>query len=54
MKLRTLPEAESGDVRGMNTSDKGNRVSEMASIKHGEDTVLLYKKEGSHDNSGWE
>ena len=54
MKLRTLFGAESGDGRGVNTSDRGNRVSGMASIKHGEDAVLLCKRKSSHDDGGWE
>ena len=54
MKLKTLFEVEFGDGRGVNTSDRGNRVSEIASINYGEDAVLLYKREGSHDDGGWE
>ena len=54
MKLRTLFRVEFGDGRDVNTSDRGNRVSEMASIKHGETAVLLCKREGSHDDGGWE
>ena len=52
MKLKTLFEVESGDGRGVNTSDRGNRVSKMASIKHKEDAVLLCKREGSYNNDG--
>ena len=52
MKLRTLFGAEPGDGRGMNTSNRANVVSGMASIKHKEDTVLLCKREGSHDDGG--
>ena len=52
MKLRTLFRVESGDGRGVNTSDRGNRVSGMASIKHEEDAVLLCKREGSYDDGG--
>ena len=52
MKLRTLFGVKSEDGRGMNTSNRANGVSRMASIKHRENTVLLYKREGSHDNSG--
>ena len=51
MKLRTLFEVESGDGRGINTSNRANGVSRMANIKHGEDTVLLCKREGSHNDS---
>ena len=43
---------EPGDGRGMNTSNRANVVSGMASIKHREDTVLLCKREGSHDDGG--
>jgi hypothetical protein len=44
VKLRTLFGVESRDGRGMNTSSRGNGVSRMVSIKHGKDTVLLYRK----------
>ena len=54
MKLKTLFGVEPGDGRGMNTSNRVNVVSEMASIKHREDTVLLCKREGSHDDGGWD
>jgi hypothetical protein len=40
LELRMLFEAKSEDGRGMNTSDRGNRVSRMASIRHGEDSAL--------------
>jgi hypothetical protein len=40
VELRTLFGAKSGDGRGINTSGRGNRVSRVASIKHGEDSVL--------------
>ena len=52
MKLRTLFGAEPGDGRGMNTSNRANVISGMASIKHREDTVLLYKRESSHNDGG--
>ena len=52
MKLRTLFGVEPGDGRGMNTSDRANVISGMASIKHREDTVLLCKREGFHDDGG--
>ena len=52
MKLRTLFGAESKDGRGVNISDKGNRVSGMASIKYEEDAVLLCKRVCSHDDNG--
>ena len=41
-----------GDGRGINTSNRANVVSEMASIKHREDTVLLCKRKGSHNDGG--
>ena len=50
MKLRTLFGAESGDGRGMDASNRANGVSRMASIKHGEDMVLLCKRKGSHND----
>jgi hypothetical protein len=40
LELRMLFGVKSEDGRGMNTSDRGNRVSRMASIKHSEDFVL--------------
>jgi hypothetical protein len=40
LELRMLFGAKSGDGRGMNTGDRGNRVSRTASIKHDEDSVL--------------
>jgi len=52
VKLKTLFGAEFRDGRGMNTSNKANRVSRMASIKHGEDMILLCKREGSHNDGG--
>ena len=52
MKLRTLFGVEPGDGRGMNTSNRANVVSEMASIKHREDMVLLCRREGSYNDGG--
>ena len=52
MKLKTLFGVEPRDGRGMNTSNRANVMSGMANIKHREDTVLLCKREGSHNNSG--
>ena len=52
VKLKTLFGVEPGDGRGMNTSNRANVVSGMASIKHREDTVLLCKREGSYDDGG--
>jgi hypothetical protein len=40
LELKTLFRVKSGDGRGMNTGDRGNRVSRMASIKHGKNSVL--------------
>jgi hypothetical protein len=40
LELRMLFKVKSEDGRGMNTSDRGNRVSRMASIRHGEDSAL--------------
>ena len=47
-----LFEVELGGGRGINTSNRANVVSGMASIKHRKDTVLLCKREGSYDNGG--
>ena len=52
LKLRTLFGAKSGDGRGMDMDIRCNRVSRMASIKPSEDSVLLSKREGSHDDGG--
>ena len=52
MKLRTLFGVEPGDGRGMNTSNRANVASGMASIKHRENIVLLCKRKGSHDDDG--
>ena len=40
------------DDRGINISNRANVVSEMVSIEHREDMVLLCKREGSHDDGG--
>jgi hypothetical protein len=53
LDLRTLFGMKSGDGGNIKTSGRGNGVSRVASIKHGEDTVLLSNKKGSHDGGGW-
>ena len=52
LKLRMLFGAKSGDGECMNTSCECNGVGRMASIKPGEDVVLLSRREGFHDNDG--
>ena len=53
VKPRTPFGAKSRDGKGMNTSDRGNRVSRTAYIKHSEDSVLSNSKErGSYNNGG--
>ena len=54
VKLKTLFGVEPEDGRGMNTSNRANVVSGMASNEHKEDMVLLCKREGSYDDGGWD
>ena len=52
LKLRTLFRAKFGNGGCMNTSCGCNGVGRMASIKPGEDVVLLSRREDSHDDDG--
>ena len=52
LKLRTLFEAQHRDSGGMDTSSSQDRASGLASIKHGEDGVLLCRGGKLHDDDG--
>jgi hypothetical protein len=54
LELRMLFRAKPGYGRGVDTSSGWNRASRFACVKQREDSALLGKREGSHDDSGWE
>ncbi|KIK76835.1 hypothetical protein PAXRUDRAFT_168635, partial [Paxillus rubicundulus Ve08.2h10] len=51
--FRTLFGTKSRHGRDMETSGRGNEVSRVARIKHGEDGILLGRREEFHDGGDW-
>ena len=52
LQVRMLFGTKPRDGSSANTSGGGNRANRMASIKLGENGVLLSSREGSHDSDG--